>query len=133
MLSENVGTNAVSLLKNKALPVGTMFLELVYLVDAQAPKRSGINQFLPKTPIRLLLDGKGNELSEQVPFDTFNRQLSPINRHMASKVASSVQDQIHGLIEKAEQAVLPKLDEVRQTAKLEMQQNLISNWNVYWL
>ncbi|WP_417879987.1 RNA polymerase-associated protein RapA [Vibrio sp.] len=126
LLSENVGTNAVSLLKNKALPVGTMFLELVYLVDAQAPKRSGINQFLPKTPIRLLMDAKGNELSEQVPFDTFNRQLSPINRHMASKVASSVQDQIHSLIENAEQAVLPKLDDVRQTAKSEMQQKLNS-------
>ena len=124
LLSENVGTNAVSLLKNKALPVGTMFLELVYLVDAQAPKRSGINQFLPKTPIRLLMDSKGNELSEQVPFDTFNRQLSPINRHMASKVASSVQDQIHALIEKAEQAVLPKLDDVRQDANVEMQHKL---------
>lgn len=72
------------------------------------------------------MDAKGNELSEQVPFDTFNRQLSPINRHMASKVASSVQDQIHALIESAEQAVLPKLDEVRQTAKSEMQQKLNS-------
>lgn len=124
LFSEGVGTNAVSLLKNKALPVGTLFLELVYVVDAQAPKRSGINQFLPKTPIRLLMDAKGNELSEQVPFDTFNRQLSPINRHMASKVASSVQDQIHALIEQAEQAVLPRLDEVRHSANSEMQQKL---------
>ena len=36
LLSEGVGTSAVSLLKNKALPVGTILLELVYLVDAQA-------------------------------------------------------------------------------------------------
>ena len=35
-------------------------------------------------------------------------------------------DQIHSLIESAEQAVLPKLDEVRQTAKSEMQQKLNS-------
>ncbi len=124
LLSEGVGTNAVSLLKNKALPVGTMFVELVYVVDAQAPKSSGINQFLPQTPIRLLLDGKGNDLSQQVPFESFNRQLSPINRHMASKVASSVQAQIHALIEQGEQAVLPKLEQVRSDAKQEMQTKL---------
>ncbi|MGB2147697.1 MAG: RNA polymerase-associated protein RapA, partial [Vibrio toranzoniae] len=84
LLSEGVGASAVSLLKNKALPVGTILLELVYLVDAQAPKRSGISQFLPKTPIRLMMDGRGNDLSAQVEFDSFNRQLSPVNRHLAS-------------------------------------------------
>lgn len=76
LLSEGVGTSAVSLLKNKALPVGTMLLELVYLVDAQAPKSSGIGRYLPQTPIRIMLDGNGNDLSAQVEFESFNRQLS---------------------------------------------------------
>ncbi len=34
LMSEGVGTSAVSLLKNKALPVGTLLLELVFVVDA---------------------------------------------------------------------------------------------------
>ncbi|MFM2599380.1 RNA polymerase-associated protein RapA [Vibrio fortis] len=124
LLSEDVGTSAVSLLKNKALPVGTILLELVYLVDAQAPKRSGISQFLPKTPIRLMMDGRGNDLSSQVEFEGFNRQLSPVNRHLASKLVNSVQADIHKLIEAGEAQVLPKVEEVREQAQKEMQANL---------
>ena len=95
-----MGTSAVSLLKNKSLPVGTILLEMVYVVDAQAPKRSGISRFLPKTPIRILLDARGNNLSSQVEFEGFNRQLSPVNRHLASKLVSSVQNDVHQLIVK---------------------------------
>ena len=44
------------LLKNKALPVGTLLVELIYVVEAQAPKQLQLNRFLPPTPVRLLLD-----------------------------------------------------------------------------
>ncbi|WP_038179002.1 RNA polymerase-associated protein RapA [Vibrio rhizosphaerae] len=121
LLSEGVGTSAVSLLKNKALPVGTILLELVYVVDAQAPKRSGIGRFLPKTPIRLMLDAQGNDLSSQVAFDGFNRQLSPVNRHLANKLVTSVQQDVHQLIQKSEAVIEPKVASIRQAAQQEME------------
>lgn len=124
LMSEGVGTSAVSLLKNKALPVGTVLLELVFVVDAQAPKSSGISRFLPPTPIRLLLDQKGNDLSHQVEFDGFNRQLSPVNRHLASKLVTSVQTQLHHLIEVGEGLIEAKVDEVRQQAQRDMHSRL---------
>lgn len=124
LLSEGVGTSAVSLLKNKALPVGTMLLELVYLVDAQAPKSSGIGRYLPQTPIRIMLDGKGNDLSEQVEFDSFNRQLSPINRHMGSKLVGSVQAQIQALIKAGDDKIGIKHEQVKQEAQAEMRSSL---------
>ncbi|KJY79971.1 RNA polymerase-associated protein RapA [Vibrio nigripulchritudo] len=124
LLSEGVGTSAVSLLKNKALPVGTILLELVYLVDAQAPKRSGLSRFLPQTPIRMMLDGKGNDLSEQVEFEGFNRQLSPVNRHLASKLVNSVQNDVHKLIEAGEGHIQGHLEKVREGALKDMQSSL---------
>ncbi len=124
LLAENIGTTAVSLLKNKALPVGTLFLELLYVVDAQAPKQSGLSRFLPKKPIRVLLDAKGNNLANNVEFEGFNRQLSPINRHLASKLVNSVQSEIHTLISHAETAVQSELDTVRAEAQAEMQSHL---------
>lgn len=124
LMSEGVGTTAVSLLKNKALPVGTMLLELVYKVDAQAPKRSGISRFLPTTPIRLMLDGKGNDLSAQVEFESFNRQLSPVGRHIATKLVSSVQAQVHQMIEAGDKLVVEKVEAIRDQAKQEMQASL---------
>ena len=124
LMSEGVGTAAVSLLKNKALPVGTMLLELVYKVDAQAPKRSGISRFLPATPIRLMLDGKGSDLSEQVEFESFNRQLSPVGRHMATKLVSSVQPQVHQMITAGEDLIMDKVAAVREPAQLDMKASL---------
>ncbi|MCG7491397.1 RNA polymerase-associated protein RapA [Vibrio sp. Of14-4] len=124
LMSEGVGTAAVSLLKNKALPVGTMLLELVYKVDAQAPKRSGISRFLPATPIRLMLDGKGSDLSEQVEFESFNRQLSPVGRHMATKLVSSVQPQVHQMITAGEGLIMDKVAAVREQAQLDMKASL---------
>jgi len=126
LMSEGVGTNAVSILKNRALPAGTLLLELIYVVDAQAPKRSGIGRFLPKTPIRLMLDARGNNLSSQVEFEAFNRQLSPINRHMASKLVTSVQKDVHHLIEKSNEYVLEQVTLIREKAKQEMFQVLNS-------
>ncbi len=124
LMSEGVGTSAVSLLKNKALPVGTLLLELVFVVDAQAPKSSGISRFLPATPIRLMLDQKGNDLSAQVEFEGFNRQLSPVNRHLASKLVTSIQPQIHSLIESGEQLIKVKVDAVREQAQRDMHSSL---------
>ncbi|HIF9422942.1 TPA: RNA polymerase-associated protein RapA [Photobacterium damselae] len=129
LLTEGVGTTAVSLLKNKALPVGTLLLELVYVVDAQAPKQSGIGRFLPKTPIRILLDSKGNNLAANVEFESFNRQLSPVNRHLGSKLVNSVQKDIHVLIEHAERAIETELDQVRQQAQAEMEATLQAEFN----
>lgn len=120
VLSENIGTTAVSLLKNKALPLGTLFIELIYVADVQAPKKSGIHQFLPATPIRVLLDEKGNNLDAQISFENFNRQLSPINRHLASKLVSSVQTQIHGLIEKGGPMAEMQLVSIKKNADAEM-------------
>ncbi|ROV61829.1 RNA polymerase-associated protein RapA [Vibrio ponticus] len=124
LMSEGVGTAAVSLLKNKALPVGTMLLELVYKVDAQAPKRSGISRFLPQTPIRMMLDGKGNDLSDQVEFESFNRQLSPVGRHIAAKLVTSVQAQVHQLIGAGDKLVESKVEAIRAQAQQEMQVSL---------
>lgn len=66
VLSGDTGSCAVSLLKNKALPVGTLLTELIYVLEAQAPKNLQISRFLPATPIRLLIDLKGNNLHHKL-------------------------------------------------------------------
>ncbi|MEZ8194874.1 RNA polymerase-associated protein RapA [Vibrio cortegadensis] len=124
LMSEGVGTSAVSLLKNKALPVGTILLELIYLVDAQAPKRSGISRFLPPTLIRLMMDARGNDLSAQVEFESFNRQLSPVNRHLGSKLVASVQNDVYKLISLGEAQVVERVEAIREQAQQDMQSNL---------
>ncbi|WP_409311235.1 RNA polymerase-associated protein RapA [Pectobacterium sp. B1J-3] len=105
ILSGDTGSCAVSLLKNKALPVGTLLAELVYVVEAQAPKHLQLTRFLPPTPVRLLMDRKGTNLAAQVEFESFNRQLNAVNRHTSSKLVNAVQADVHAMLQQAEPLV----------------------------
>ncbi|OTA19865.1 ATP-dependent helicase HepA [Xenorhabdus beddingii] len=102
VLSGDTGSCAVSILKNKALPVGTLLVELIYVVEAQAPKHLQLTRFLPPTPVRLLMDLKGTNLASQVEFESFNRQLNAINRHNASKLVNAVQQEVHAILQQSE-------------------------------
>ncbi len=102
IITSDTGSTAVSLLKNPALPAGTILLELLYIVETSAPSYCQINRFLPATPIRLLMDKNGTNLSEKVAFDGFNRQLNAVNRHIASKLVNASQTVIHDLITRSD-------------------------------
>ncbi|MDU7256321.1 MAG: RNA polymerase-associated protein RapA [Escherichia coli] len=102
ILSGDTGSSTISLLKNKALPVGTLLVELIYVVEAQAPKQLQLNRFLPPTPVRMLLDKNGNNLAAQVEFETFNRQLNAVNRHTGSKLVNAVQQDVHAILQLGE-------------------------------
>ncbi|MNT31179.1 RNA polymerase-associated protein RapA [compost metagenome] len=102
ILSGDTGSSTISLLKNKALPVGTLLLELIYVVEAQAPKQLQLNRFLPATPVRLMLDKNGTNLAAQVEFESFNRQLSAVNRHTGSKLVNAVQQDVHAILQQGE-------------------------------
>ncbi|MDU6487548.1 MAG: RNA polymerase-associated protein RapA, partial [Escherichia coli] len=102
ILSGDTGSSTISLLKNKALPVGTLLVELIYVVEAQAPKQLQLNRFLPPTPVRMLLDKNGNNLAAQVEFETFNRQLNAVNRHTGSKLVNAVQQDVQAILQLGE-------------------------------
>ena len=102
ILSGDTGSCALSLLKNKALPVGTLLVELIYVVEAQAPKHLQLTRFLPPTPVRMQVDRKGTNLAARVEFESFNRQLNAINRHNGSKLVNAVQQDVHAILKLAE-------------------------------
>ncbi|PHM48621.1 RNA polymerase-associated protein RapA [Xenorhabdus miraniensis] len=119
VLSGDTGSCAVSILKNKALPVGTLLVELIYVVEAQAPKHLQLTRFLPPTPVRLLLDLKGTNLAPQVEFESFNRQLNAINRHNASKLVNAVQKEVHAILQQSEPLIEKQARKLIEKAKKE--------------
>ncbi|WKS80642.1 RNA polymerase-associated protein RapA [Edwardsiella tarda] len=124
ILSGDTGSSAVSLLKNKALPVGTLLLEAVYVVEAQAPKQLQLTRFLPPTPVRMLLDAKGNNLAAQVEFESFNRQLNAVNRHTASKLVNAVQPNVHAMLQVGETLIGEQAQQMIAEAKREADEAL---------
>ncbi|XAG70341.1 RNA polymerase-associated protein RapA [bacterium 19CA06SA08-2] len=126
ILGSEIGATSVALLKNKALPIGSILLELIFVAESAAHPQ--LYRFMPPTPIRLLMDKNGQNLGEKVAFDAFNRQLTPVNRHLGSKLVTASQPVIHGLIGKG-QAIAEELkagivDKARARMAQTLQQDL---------
>ncbi|PJE80259.1 RNA polymerase-associated protein RapA [invertebrate metagenome] len=102
ILTTDMGSTAVALLKNKALKPGTMLIEVVYVIETTSSKALQLNRYLPPTPIRCLIDTQMNNLAEKVSFDTLNAQLQPIKKGLARKLVKAQQKPIMTLLEKAE-------------------------------
>lgn len=115
--SGDIGKCAVSLLINKNLPAGTLLLEAIYIVEAQAPKSLQLTRFLPPTPVRILLDAKGNDLVTQVSFSGLEKQLKPVNKQMANKIVKMARTDIEALIAVAEHKIVPQADLLIAQAK----------------
>ena len=124
ILSGDTGSCALSLLKNKALPAGTLLLELVYVVEAQAPKHLQLTRFLPPTPVRMLVDRNGNNLAAKVEFESFNRQLNAINRHTGSKLVNAVQQDVHEIIKLSEEPAALEARKLIDAARAEASDKL---------
>ncbi|WGE75888.1 RNA polymerase-associated protein RapA [Actinobacillus equuli] len=114
--SGDIGKSAISLLINKNLPAGTLLLEAIYMVETQAPKGLNLTRFLPPTPVRILLDNKGNDMAAQVSFAGLEKQLKPVNKQMANKIAKMAQADIKKLISISEQKIAANLPELIEKA-----------------
>ncbi len=118
------GSTSVAILKNKALPAGTVFLELIYLAQASAPKSSQLYRYLPPTPLRILLDKDGNNLSDKVSYEHFDRQLSAVNRHIGSKLVNASQAILHPLLAKGEAHAMEAMSNLQAEAQQQMERQL---------
>ncbi|QOR20182.1 RNA polymerase-associated protein RapA [Haemophilus parainfluenzae] len=96
--SGDIGKASMALLVNKQLPAGTLLVELIYMIESQSPKGLQLNRFLPPTPVRLLLDSKGNDLAGQVNFNTLQNKLKPLGKDIANKMVKMARPNIEQLI-----------------------------------
>ncbi|QLB13668.1 ATP-dependent helicase HepA [Bisgaardia hudsonensis] len=127
--SGDIGKCAVSLLVNDKLPVGTLLVELVYIVETQAPKGLHLSRFLPPTPVRLLLDGKGNDLNNAVPFTTLQKKLKPMKKNMANKVVKMLRESIEGLLQLSETKIVDLAQQIIDEAQQQADQTLTADLN----
>ena len=102
VLAGSMGNSSVALLKNKALPAGTMLLECLFVSEAIGPRHLQMQRYLPPTPVRCLQDVNGNDLANKVAFETLEAQISGLPKHLASKIAKSQREQVEILLDRAE-------------------------------
>ena len=127
--SDDIGKAALALLVNKQLPAGTLLVELIYMIESQSPKGLQLNRFLPPTPVRLLLDSKGNDLAGQVNFDTLQNKLKPLGKDIANRMIKMARPNIEQLIKIGDHKITEIAQaQIREASKL-ADQTLTSELN----
>ena len=117
--SSDIGKASMALLVNKQLPAGTLLVELIYVIESQSPKGLQLNRFLPPTPVRLLLDSKGNNLAEQVNFNTLQNKLKPLSKDIANKMVKMARPNIEQLIKLGDHKITEiAQSQIREASKL---------------
>jgi len=128
VLDEHRGSASVCVLQNKAVKAGTLLLELLFTLQANAPKYLQAQRYLPYTLHRLLLDAKGNDLAAKVSPEALNKQLKKLDKPLARQLIKSERENIAELIKKAEalaeKSLAPKRDKALQNMKNEQQEAL---------
>lgn len=118
------GNATVALLKNPALPAGTLLLEVFFCLDTPRSEDLGIKRHLPQQNLRLLLDGQGNDLSGKVGFKGLSRQLFKMKKSLAREVVKVRQEQLRQLMDKAETLAQERLPSLLETAQVQMRELL---------
>lgn len=117
--SGDIGKASMALLINKQLPAGTLLVELIYIIESQSPKGLQLNRFLPPTPVRLLLDSKGNNLAGQVNFDTLQNKLKPLGKDITNKMVKMARPNIEQLIKLGDHKITEIAQaQIREASKL---------------
>ena len=124
VLSEDIGNASIGLLKNPALPVGTFFLECIYTLEAIAPSKLQVGRYLPTTPVRILIDAQGNDLSDKIAEKILDSQLVPTKKQVALQLTKALNSQIAPLVDKAELHAKNKTTVIRDKARQQMQSAL---------
>jgi len=117
VLAGSMGNTGVALLKNKAIPAGTVLVELIFVSEVIAPKHLQLSRYMPATISRCLLDDKGRDLADNVSFNTLNAQLESVPRSSAAKFARAQRELLTPLLSTAEKQIQAQHQERTQQAR----------------
>lgn len=54
-----------------------ILLEVVFVLETAGKKGINVDRFMPSTPLRVVVNHSGDEVTEDYPIDLFNKQLRP--------------------------------------------------------
>lgn len=117
LLGSELGNAGVVTISVKGVKPGTLFLEAIFCLNSMAPKRLQLDRFLPISPIRVVVNLSGRDLTEVLPHEKINELCTGLRRKLAPAIIKEIRDDIARLHEKAEALVQPKVQACLSQAK----------------
>lgn len=124
IVDTELGNTAIGTISIKTIPIGTVFVETFYTINCAAPKSLQLDRFIPLTPIRLLMDISGKNLSNILNFNQLNSMCQPLKRHLGYPVIKQIHSSIETILNYSNQAAAQQMSDTVSTAQLEMNSNM---------
>jgi len=122
ILSEDKGNSSVCILKNKAIPAGTLLMEVLYQIECTAPKYLQAQRFLPYQTTRFLVDKQGNDLANKVSHTQLSQQCQKIPKHHSRQVIKSESKIFRSMLAEANQMAQSQSEELLGSLVSDMKQ-----------
>ncbi|WP_166257047.1 RNA polymerase-associated protein RapA [Marinobacter salicampi] len=116
VVSSELGKAALASLSVKSLPPGTLMLEALYIVHCPAPASLQLARSLPSSPLRLLVDLNGRDLSAALPHDRLNELCANIRRRTAQAVVPRIRAEVETMVDHADGMAAQQLEPLQKAA-----------------
>ena len=123
-IDSELGNAVINTISVKSIPVGTVFLETFYTVNCAAPKHLQLDRFVPLTPIRILMDISGKNLSKVLDFNQLNAMSQPVKRHLGYPIIKQISSTIETILQSTTLLAEQQMTETIKNSQELMQNNL---------
>jgi ATP-dependent helicase HepA len=97
-----------------------LYLEAIYLLECVAPPPLHVDRFLPPTPLRVLVDFKGNDAGKAAPAEVLARQLRKGDAYPLLDQPELREELLPALLKKAEKLANDRIPNLIAEARREM-------------
>jgi ATP-dependent helicase HepA len=99
VLSSSIGTASCGLIRKSGKP--GLLLELIFVLETTGKQRMDIDRFLPHTPLRVVVDHDGEDLTDSYSVTMLNKSLVPGNIDVLLENDLFVKTMLPNMIESA--------------------------------
>jgi len=126
VLSSETGNAALSIIQHPELKAGQFLLELLFIVECSAPSILKIGQFLPLTPIRILINQSKQDVSDIIPHHSMFETGDKFDKDKIVNFINSQREQMMEMIKTAELSANQKM----QTLISQSTERMLTSLNV---
>lgn len=110
--TSELGNSSLIAIKHKAVRAGGLMLEAQFLLEGKPGIVADSSRFLPPTPVRILVDASGQELSSKLSHSLINQTQQPVDSETANQVVQAYTAELRKMIDNAEECAIQRLPEL---------------------
>jgi len=122
--STELGNATIGTISLKGVPPGTLLLEILYTINCIAPAELQLERFLSISPMRLLINAKGKDLSSAVSHQKLNSLVRGVKKHTAVAILKQIASLLETKLERANELASTRLRDTLSRASTELRSTL---------